>query len=132
MTCVQSLPAVLGVNPRLSYSLAAAGLVVRRRSTSNRPGGLEHCHDEPPAHPEPAVRRQHVQPTDATDVRRRIGVDVEPTDADDAISDPGDEERLARPVEAIRAGRPLVDEPPHEARALPLAVREEDVEGLGR
>ena len=36
MTCVHSL-AVLGVNPRLSYSLAAAGLVVRRRSTSNRP-----------------------------------------------------------------------------------------------
>jgi aconitate hydratase len=38
--------------------------------------------------------------------------------------------RQAPPVEAIRAGRPLVDKPSHEARALPLAVREEDVESL--
>src|SRR4030095_13997308 len=37
MTCVQSSVVALGLNPRLSYNLAAAGLVVRRRSTSNRP-----------------------------------------------------------------------------------------------
>jgi hypothetical protein len=64
--------------------------------------------------------------------RGGVGVDVEPADADDLAGDPGDEERLAGPVEAIGAARPVIDQPSYQAQAAGLALGDQGAEALGR
>jgi hypothetical protein len=63
---------------------------------------------------------------------RGVGIHVEAADPDDLAGDARDEQRLARLVEAIGAGGPVLDESPDEAETVSLALRDERAETLWR
>ncbi len=100
---------------------------MRSRRTSKRaPGRLDGFRHQVPAHPTPPERRPDVHVSQAADpVVSDVRVDVEPTNADQLAVNPRGEERFARPVKAIRAGAPLLDEPMDEPQSGLLALRDE-------
>src|SRR6185295_1975614 len=96
-------------------------------------GDLEDPCDQLPPDAVPATRRQHVEVTHPADAGiGRVGVDVEPAHADEPARHQGAEQRLARPVESIGAGGPVVDEPANDAGARRFAVDEQLGEPVGR
>src|SRR5262249_15294312 len=93
----------------------------------------QHMLDQPPGDAGSPVVREHVQmghPADAG--RPRVGINVEPTRADQAAFHPGGEQDLAGPVESIRPVRPLVGEPAHEPVSGALALGDHGVEEIRR
>jgi hypothetical protein len=81
---------------------------------------------------QPPIRRQHVEVAHPADVRLGgVRIHVEAADADDVLAAAGREERLAGPVEAIRAAGPLISQPSNEAQAASLALGDQRRQAFG-
>jgi len=105
------------------------GRGIRRAESENleaASGSLDGFRHQVPAHSTPPERGPDVQVSQAADpVVGGVRVDVEPTNADQLAVNPRGKKRFARPVEAIRAGAPFLDEATDEPQSSLLALSDE-------
>src|SRR5262249_45827188 len=91
----------------------ACGRGVARAQTQRRKsaaGGGERLGHQRAGHAVPTRLDEHVEMAHTADALvARVWIDVEPAHAGQALSEPGAEERLAGPIEAVGAVVPLVD-----------------------